>query len=1359
MEGNDSSKPQNDPQVLHLPETTEEPAKSVSLGPRPFISASESITSTNEEGFKPERIEAEGPDPISVNINGQSENAKVSFEDQQRHALRESENLIESQTAHNSSITTAMEFDSAGVDSGANTDDEFKKLVSNISNNDRSHDSDVVDQQKDMSTGSEQSVSTPLNDMQDAFAKSNMPMMKSSSSSSKNAASAKKSFKSQSLNAVFRQLQGSAGATKSSNEKVPLSTSPQSAQAGAISAKLRMTPKLSTSTGSFTLAPLRRDSSLSPRPGSAGLHSASGSSSKSFGQVWNKGQVANPIPKAHKDISEDELKKLGIHLTESISTEHEHKDSKWDDDDDDEDWGDTIEFGDGTKVVLSQDEVAKGQSTEGRIVQEKSPDMRQREGRPNERKNADYSHGRNSNSLIRSATSSKDRESSERISSIHEVQAPQHSPWASIPHVDPVSISAATGESGNSHDRPGDDHHYYAEDHRHATPYGHDSERRYSQDARQQNPIILPRDRFSDLDFDRYDGGSRGELYNDRSGQMESVWRRGLGGRRSRMFGVGSHNGVERRDPYERRGSSSVSSTGRRRMSHDGGMRRGISPGDEPLEGTALSVSDDQSQPRSTDPSPRLTHSQLHHDDADAEGDDNTRRPAHITVQQEQVMKSSIENARRRKEEEARREQERLEAARRKAEEIVLKKQEDASVQKRTHNDSQSATGSSKDDDSQAHYNTIEPPVLDKARRKQSVSSSDADTMDASVTAAIEFLIAEPSAGQSPPVSRATVATKSESHSPVNSHNSGWENSRHVIGNRSSPWSRGGFNDSGHRSAHYVRSLVNGGDSVWGPVGSKSHYQTSENSGNNSVELQPFLNGSNNNVAGGDTEWNSSKSSPGGKLLENWRRPFSSSSKDSLNSHGPSVSQPTSHSVPPPVGTPLTSPKGKLPPSSVSQSAENVSLDGKSKEEIHGSSPSSSSRSLSRFFPSGTPRSIGRGDVSNSSMISHSGMRSHSGMSDKSHKFDVSAGFDDLGDNLSDDALFLSQSVHSLSDESGSITPKVHLPPPPPTGNSQQAGTPPIHFSGMQSPETHSRLKNNDLKFYSSRYSPDILDSTFSHPVRQVHSGFGNGLTTHRKEGNSVPTNVGSGVGYIGSSRIPSIGAIEAVQSRIAMTLGGHSGEHSKIFGAARGVIGSEAGSSRSEGQLSGGSGIGSLAVPSPIQKPTSSSSPVSLVTNSVEIFNFGDDESEFKVHGKTELGEKLRPLINFPNYPSSFTPKSSYSSDHSKRRTTVVDTFYITRKVPNDFVGMISSALSSVSPISNPFNSQRRGGGSNAYKILIPGMREHTLIPVHTAASNSQYHGSSTSKRGGWNASSVKSGNIESWNSRKSGKLHNQQE
>ncbi|KAK9475877.1 hypothetical protein V1514DRAFT_338726 [Lipomyces japonicus] len=1051
------------------------------------------------------------------------------------------------------------------------------------------------------------------------------------------AATAKKSFKSQSLNSIFRKLQ--ATLTPKTQAETVSTTTHQVTSSSLAAAKLRMTPKLSTQSGSYSLAPLRRDLSISPRPGSTGLRSSNGSGTKQSGSAWKSlqaepskpsqatttntnsttGSISSPSTTATKNIvvtqpskrhmSEDELRKLGIHLTESIAV---HKDSEWDDDDDDDDanWAETLEFGDGTKVLLSQSEPKSDEPK----TDSKAPDSI-------------------STALPQSLTKS--------------------SPWATVPRVQPTSLqSVLSGEDnresrGRDQIRPGHhdaQHSFFREDEQLRSHSITENSRYGPQDVRNQAPIVVPRDRGSE-DFDRSYGSrpnGRGELFNDRSGLMEPARRKSFTSRRP-LPQIGSSGFPSRSDRPPsiergagRRGSSSIASADRRRLSttsrpsvDDDFHRR---PGSPVLssEGGALALHDEKE-------SPVLSHAHLPGTHAE-----EPVRPAYITAQQQGVMKKSLEAARKRKELEQKKEQERLEAAKRRADELGKKKllqkaepvgdeQTTASSPETEHasvENKPSSTTSSVTNDVRGRF---------ERQRKESIASSDgAEGIDASVTAAIEFLISDPSASHSPPISRANISKHAQP-------GSSWDQ-RHP-NNRSLPaWGRNSLHENS-RPSHF-RNLVNGGDNVWGPIGSKSRYPAIDGAGNGTVEPRPFISESNDSTTP-SSNWQSHSLARHShdRLSENWRRPIASPTTGADQSNATSTSTTTKKSLQAPVGTPLSSPdksrklsidgpsspiqrpqyneetlSSTIPPSKATAAATSPGVAGGS---------SSSSRPFSRFFPStSTNTAASFGPVSGSAAIENS--------------FINNEGYNGFLNRYADqdpgEYVYLSQSAHSLSDDSGNLTPKVHLP----------------NITVNLPRSSHHHDLRSD---YNSKQNLETAGKIQYSP-RQF------GTTTFADAA---------------SMNMPSIGAIEAVQSRIAMTLGSHA-DTGSIFG---GKPNADKVSLSTKEQA--------------VRKPITILQSLKHSPVTVEPYeNFG-------------LPEHSSYPVKLAKYPDSFVVFENIVVSQRTCRPVINFAYYI------------HPSVSSADPASNPFLPSRRDSviTLSGYRILLPGQEQHILIPVKKTSSS----------------------------------------
>ncbi|KAK9452082.1 uncharacterized protein V1518DRAFT_410318 [Limtongia smithiae] len=1282
----------------------------------------------------------------------------------------------------------------------------------------------------------------------------------------------KKTFKPQSLNSKFRQLQTpSLTATAKPSTEKPTSPTPQASRGSLIASKLRIPMRMTTPAGAFTLAPLRRDMSLSPRPGSNGANSSSSSAGgRGAAQpVWNKRQV----PKAPKDLSEEELKKLGIHLAESIV---DHKDSKWaDDDDDDDDWGDTIEFGDGTKVVISHE--AEAPPTQSKDAHEQREQATASVLEPETQSSA-------SRLMHHPAPSSADPHPAIAAApNVFPARAPTQSPWAQIPHVQPASLLSDVSSDGPAlHQHPQDhgNHHTHPHDRFGGAvgAFGDQAHRfsHFSSDQHEmppyggsQPPLVVSRDRFSD-DFDRSYGlrpsGSVNELFNDRSGQLEPVRRRSFNSRRPlppqsaaagapqspkvtsiipRSSSRKSESESTIDDVAERqqgvRSASPATAIGRRRLSVS--RPTGTEEQRSALEGGA-GGDVHEPKPLGFRPSP-IPAPPINPDPAAL-----FERPAHITAQQELVMKHSIENARKRKEEEQRKEQERLEAARKRAEEIVRKKQIETRKERETQEAEKQQQQSvvttpatraqaenqqtDKSESKIAHSPETEHSMpaqrghklsssvsMQAKKRKGSVASLDSsEGMNPSVTAAIEFLISESPSGQSPPLTRAKMAKPPTTHggqvattpqtqqqqqqqSPPAQTNA-WESSRESIQRHNAPWSHSeDMHQVARQQQNQFRGLMNTSDNVWGPVGSKGRYSASfeaaPGASSTGLDGHPFLSGhptsSSMVVAstggataastpaqgapqGGAPDWGRKQGNTPAQLSDNWRRPFASaatggSSQKPLTStaagtssgasqaevaseaapEGPtattsttatttSANKPVIHHA---AGTPISSPM-KGTGSGPFEGSKSV-LEEVVPSSLSGNGPSPSTRSLSRFFPLHSMDTALVARLSGGSGLVGSPSATTSM---------VGAFIDDTGGDVllsEDDNYLLSQSVHSLAEDSSkSLKPKVHLPSTAAASNASKL-----------SPDAGDRYDN--VLGYGYTVSGE-------HPVT---GGFSpQSFKLSRLGGNEFVNDTANHLGIIGGGKalLPSIGSIEVVQNRIAKSMSAQQHqatmENSAPIVTTSSVTSPLKTASATEQQQLPPSllqttnspfawhhhhhpGTASTAtmtmmpsepqlvhnLPAPIGRPAPGSPLVSLPpatavpsmleTVTAELFEMPKDTDvkiSFPDYSNVTL-YSLSPVstatvaTSIPTGPSSLvshhSPTSVLTSPPSKR--SILDAFHLTKKVPGNFVGAVASAVSSASPASNPFNPQRRGGGSNAYKIMVPGLREHILVPVNVAA------------------------------------------
>ncbi|BFZ56571.1 hypothetical protein PYCC9005_003618 [Savitreella phatthalungensis] len=184
--------------------------------------------------------------------------------------------------------------------------------------------------------------------------------------------SQKKTLKSVSLNSRFlgtspATLKGPPGTSL----RIPAPVTPQTSATSKL--------KLTTSARPSLSLKLSRDQSASPASGTtsgtagppatsstgqanAGASSAladsstpgpAGARDAEKKPVWNTAGV--PGGKSAKNYTDEELKaKHGISLVSRKSDRDTSKENRWDDSDEDDDWGDTIDFGDGVKMVVGK---------------------------------------------------------------------------------------------------------------------------------------------------------------------------------------------------------------------------------------------------------------------------------------------------------------------------------------------------------------------------------------------------------------------------------------------------------------------------------------------------------------------------------------------------------------------------------------------------------------------------------------------------------------------------------------------------------------------------------------------------------------------------------------------------------------------------------------------------------------------------------------------------------------------------------------------------------------------------------------------------------------------------------------------
>ncbi|KAF4450246.1 hypothetical protein F53441_6528 [Fusarium austroafricanum] len=149
-------------------------------------------------------------------------------------------------------------------------------------------------------------------------------------------------FKAVSVNKTFLAAKATANsaATKAAEKQPTGSSTPPPTSATLSSSR----PRLIAKTGSST-----RDSS--PRF-SGGVNGGKSGSAPDANVVWNKNRPAPP-PEPKK-LTDEELKKYGIHMASRLNEDDAHGQGKWADiDDDDDDWApEAITWGDGTKTTL-----------------------------------------------------------------------------------------------------------------------------------------------------------------------------------------------------------------------------------------------------------------------------------------------------------------------------------------------------------------------------------------------------------------------------------------------------------------------------------------------------------------------------------------------------------------------------------------------------------------------------------------------------------------------------------------------------------------------------------------------------------------------------------------------------------------------------------------------------------------------------------------------------------------------------------------------------------------------------------------------------------------------------------------------
>jgi len=283
-------------------------------------------------------------------------------------------------------------------------------------------------------------------------------------------------------------------------------------------------PRLVAKTASGTKASVPKSSHFGSRHGGSGPDPM---------QVWNRNRgmlfpktndalpshryPAAPQP-TPKHFTDEELKQqYGIHLATRLQADADGKESKWADiDDDEDDWApETIEWNDGTKIDLSQNNPAAILAEEqARAVVEKGRQEEERKSKLAAQQKPTTTVGPNATVLKpRSATQPKSggivlKATSEKPTLVAKPSAPApvRSPWASLPPVDKVPPIDINPPSQASPARP------------HPNEF-------HGNNSMAPPPPPAPAMEIAADDFTRIrrdnQNGNLGQLYNAQSGQYE----------------------------------------------------------------------------------------------------------------------------------------------------------------------------------------------------------------------------------------------------------------------------------------------------------------------------------------------------------------------------------------------------------------------------------------------------------------------------------------------------------------------------------------------------------------------------------------------------------------------------------------------------------------------------------------------------------------------------------------------------------------------------------------------------------------------------------------------------------------------
>ncbi|EEU38987.1 uncharacterized protein NECHADRAFT_43190 [Fusarium vanettenii 77-13-4] len=296
-------------------------------------------------------------------------------------------------------------------------------------------------------------------------------------------------FKAVSVNKTFlaAKANASSASAKTTDKPPPSSSTPPTGSATLSSSRPRLIAKAGSST---------RDSS----PRFSGANGGKPGGAPDASAVWNKNRPA-PTPEPKK-LTDEELKKYGIHMASRLNEDDAQGQNKWADiDDDDDDWApEAITWGDGTKTTLPHpDEHPPPSSDNGSVASKGKGLDKPRSPAPPVSISSPLAKSSNLAQGKGLVLKSGSQDKPSLVAKPPAPPAPIKSPWATLPPVEKASPIAEQAQLA----RPGHPSHFKG------------------------MPPPLPKEIAAD-DFNRSawrDGSSHGnrELYNSHSGRYEPV--------------------------------------------------------------------------------------------------------------------------------------------------------------------------------------------------------------------------------------------------------------------------------------------------------------------------------------------------------------------------------------------------------------------------------------------------------------------------------------------------------------------------------------------------------------------------------------------------------------------------------------------------------------------------------------------------------------------------------------------------------------------------------------------------------------------------------------------------------------------